>query len=738
MTRGPPPNPNKYANINSYLNAVRRHWSQGSSKNTPVNVNNKVEEARMRFRKTPAPAPPLKIGLNVWGLLGHKNMNVYDDKYDNFLKNLPKEIPKPNPKNSFEVSNEKIVMSDSIFAAKQFTIKTDTKFNLDEIEKKAKNYRVQRGGNKYIIFRIQRETNKGLIHIVVTVYANGTIQVMNTSIEMTNDEIKNIISKIIGRTLVIDPKKVRYISKFCTYIDDTPQQIDLKEMLEFIRSFYRKNQTKFNSLIKISNRNVEALTEVPVKTKRLGSVHASNLGIPVTEAGLPIPQEKKYFYVDGKLIRIRIKLDDGKEVYLIISYTGLITAILNGEYTSGPKAFKKLIKTINITEDIFENTNTNHMLRGLALSKKQRAAHRMQMYRSTGNAKNANNIKDIEKKDFYVRLKLKTLLNGNRPVYTKQTIPNKSSNSFLRNRGKLLSAYKSWDLLNLNKISKHTRNVWNINKNVIQKFKETSVKSAAQSAGKRKKTTNPSGILPSAANWIKKVFKSNGTAEILKTSKQQKRELYYPSTTPGKTGEYGLLPAGNITKKKDKFIAGLKAQGGRIKDLPQNVKNALKLSNTPGQSSASSSNSNSNSFTRQLKNAMLASQNAERRRAAESAERKRAAASAERRRAAASAERRRAAASAERKRAAASAERRRAAESAERKRVASAERRAAEIKRRYTLQELRNIVNKVKRKREETARLAAVSAASRPSVSLPNNQYGTMFGKRKRTPNKSA
>ena len=91
-------------------------------------------------------------------------------------------------------------------------------------------------------------------------------------------------------------------------------------MLEFIRSFYRKNQTKFNSLIKISNRNVEALTEVPVKTKRLGSVHASNLGIPVTEAGLPIPQEKKYFYVDGKLIRIRIKLDDGKEVYLIISY----------------------------------------------------------------------------------------------------------------------------------------------------------------------------------------------------------------------------------------------------------------------------------------------------------------------------------------------------------------------------------------------------------------------------------
>ena len=694
MTRGPPPNPNKYANINSYLNAVRRHWSQGSSKNTPVNVNNKVEEARMRFRKTPAPAPPLKIGFNVWGLLGHKNMNVYD-KYDNlpFLKNLPKEIPKPNPKNSFEVSNEKIVMSDSIFAAKQFTIKTDTKFNFDEIEKKAKNYRVQRGGNKYIIFRIQRETNKGLIHIVVTVYANGTIQVMNTSIEMTNDEIKNIISKIIGRTLVIDPKEVRYISKFCTYIDDTPQQIDLKEMLEFIRSFYRKNQTKFNSLIKISNRNVEALTEVPVKTKRLGSVHASNLGIPVTEAGLPIPQEKKYFYVDGKLIRIRIKLDDGKEVYLIISYTGLITAILNGEYTSGPKAFKKLIKTINITEDIFENTNENHMLRGLALSKKQRAAHRMQMYRSTGNAKNANNIKDIEKKDFYVRLKLKTLLNGNRPVYTKQTIPNKSSNSFLLNRGKLLSAYKSWDLLNLNKISKHTRNVWNINKNVIQKFKETSAKSAAQSAGKRKKTTNPSGILPSAANWIKKVFKSNGTAEILKTSKQQKRELYYPSTTPGKTGEYGLLPAGNITKKKDKFIAGLKAQGGRIKDLPQNVKNALKLSNTPGQSSASSSNSNSNSFTRQLKNAMLASQNAERRRAAESAERKR---------------------------------------------VASAERRAAEIKRRYTLQELRNIVNKVKRKREETARLAAVSAASRPSVSLPNNQYGTMFGKRKRTPNKSA
>jgi len=743
VKRGRPPHRNNYGSNNNFLNAVRRYWEQGSSNNTPVNVEKMVESERKKIqvrRQTGSPQKKLQInqktGANVAGFLGHPPVSSLEQFFLNFPTNLAvapeeaqrlKKLPKPNPQNTIEISDEEFVVSEPVFASKQFSIESGTKFNLEEIEKQLTNNKnnsyfisgVKRGGRKTLVFKITKSANDGAAaNITVIIYSNGTVQVSNSVIELTNNQIKIILSKIIGRELK-DPKKVIYISKFCIYRDNKPQQIDPEKLLEPIRKLYRNKPAIFEHLInKIANRNVEALSVAPQKPVQ--SKRAVTLNVPVQPISeFATKKERQFYYVDATQIRIVIKLN-GKKIYLVISNTGIITAFIDGEYKSGPEAFKKLIKTTNISnfDDIFQNTNQNHILRGIALPKKQRQAAKMQENRAIRMAKNADDISNREKNNFYVHLKLKTLGNGNKPVFSIRQQPNKKSNSFVRERGKLLTSYRSWGMLNLNNISKHTRNVWGINKNVIDKFKGTSAKSAAQSAKKRKRNTQPtfSRILPNASNWIKRVFKKNGTAEILKTSGLPKRELYYPNETPGKKGEYGLLPAGNITKKKEKFIKGLKAQGGRIRDLPKNVKNALKLSNTPN----SNSNSN-NTNVRELERIMLEAQ-------AESAERKRAAASAERKRAAASAERKRAAASAEKKRAAASAERRERIEAAKRQQQINNKRRENQDK----LRKLQNNINKMKRKTIESARLATVSGASRQSaspISPPNKQYGTMFNK---------
>ena len=655
---------------------------------------------------------------NFWLTNFNTNLTVAPEEAQR-LKKLPP--PKPSQSNiNKKTFGENFVMSETSFASRQFSIKVNKQVNLTNLEKKIRNNKsndiskiTRKGKTRSLFFTIKTDKKA---EIIVNIFGNGTIQITNLVNKLGNSEIRNLVSKVIGTDLPsIEPENESYWTKFCVYIDGKPQDIDLKSLLEVIRAVKKRDAPMFEHIVgKIVAKNVIALQGPPPKPVQ--SKRAVTLNVPnQPNARTPTPETKKYYkhYIEGKQIGAVIKFKDTK-VHLVISHIGIISAQIFGkDYTIGPDAFKKFLRSINITKDdigeIFSDTDLKTISLGIDQPKKQRHAAKMQENRAIRMAKNADDISNREKNNFYVHLKLKTLGNGNKPVFSIRQQPNKKSNSFVRERGKLLTSYRSWGMLNLNNISKHTRNVWGINKNVIDKFKGTSAKSAAQSAKKRKRNTQPtfSGILPNASNWIKRVFKKNGTAEILKTSGLPKRELYYPNETPGKKGEYGLLPAGNITKKKEKFIKGLKAQGGRIRDLPKNVKNALKLSNTPN----SNSNSN-NTNVRELERIMLEAQ-------AESAERKRAAASAERKRAAASAEK---------KRAAASAERRERIEAAKRQQQINNKRRENQDK----LRKLQNNINKMKRKTIESARLATVSGASRQSaspISPPNKQYGTMFNK---------